>query len=136
MAQGDAECVLASIDAYNRGDLETVLSMVTEDMDLRPPSHLVDCVVFRGHAGVRAWAARAQEMWSEARTTAHLVAGAGEHLVIAMDYDLVGRDSGVPVVARAYTLYEMRDGKIAASIAYPSEAEAISAMADRQSAES
>jgi ketosteroid isomerase-like protein len=134
MAEGHAQLVLATIDAYNRGDIEAVLALVTDDMDLRPPSHLVDGVTFQGHEGVRSWAQRAAEMWSEARTTAHFVTGSGDHLVIAIDYDLVARDSGVPVEARSYTLYEIRDGKIASSIAYPSQAEAITAMAERQSA--
>lgn len=127
MAHG-AELVLATIDAYNRGDLDAVLELVTDDMDLRPPSHLVDGVAFRGHAGVRSWAARAAEMWSAAETKAELIAASGDRLVMAIDYDLVARDSGVPVNQRAYTLYVIRDGKIAASIAYPSEAEARAAM--------
>jgi ketosteroid isomerase-like protein len=127
MAHG-AELVLASIDAYNRGDIDAVVAMVTEDMDLRPPSHLVDGIVFRGHAGLRSWAARATEMWISADTTATLIAESGNRLVIAIDYDLVARDSGVPITQRAYTLYEIRDGRIAASIAYPSEAEAMAAL--------
>jgi ketosteroid isomerase-like protein len=127
MAHG-ADLVLASIDAYNRGDLEAVLELVTEDMDLRPPSHLVDGVVFRGHAGVRSWAARAADLWSAADTKAELIAESGDRLVIAIDYDLVARDSGVPVTQRAFTLYEIRDGKIAASIAYPSQREALGAL--------
>jgi ketosteroid isomerase-like protein len=127
MAHG-AELVLASIDAYNRGDIEAVVAMVTDDMDLRPPSHLVDGVVFRGHAGVRAWAARAADMWSAADTRAELIAESGNRMVIAIDYDLVARDSGVPVTQRWYTFYEVRDGKIAASIAYPGEAEALAAL--------
>jgi ketosteroid isomerase-like protein len=120
--------VLASIEAYNQGDIEAVVALVTEDMDLRPPSHLVDGVVFRGHAGVRSWAARAAEMWSSASSTAHVVEAAGNRLVVAMDYELVGRDSGVPVSQRTYTLYRFRDGRIAAAIAYPSEAEALAAL--------
>jgi ketosteroid isomerase-like protein len=127
MAHG-AELVLASIAAYNRGDIDAVVELVTEDMDLRPPSHLVDGVVFRGHSGLRSWAERAAEMWISANTTAKLIAESGDRLVIAIDYDLVARDSGVPVNQRAYTLYEIRDGKIAASIAYPSEREALGAM--------
>jgi ketosteroid isomerase-like protein len=131
MAHG-AELVVASIDAYNRGDIDAMLELVTEDVDLRPPSHLVDGVVFRGHAGMRSWAARAAEMWISANTTAQLIAESGDWLVIAIDYDLVARDSGVPVNQRAYTLYEIRDGKIAASIAYPSELEALGAMYDQR----
>ena len=127
MAHG-AELVLASIDAYNRGDIDAMLELVTEDVDLRPPSHLVDGVVFRGHAGMRSWAVRAAEMWISADTTATLIAESGDRLVIAIDYDLVARDSGVPVNQRAYTLYEIRDGKIAASIAYPGDLEALGAM--------
>jgi ketosteroid isomerase-like protein len=127
MAHG-ADLVLASIDAFNRGDIDAVVDLVTEDMDLRPPSHLLDGIVFRGHAGLRSWAARAAEMWISTDTTAHLIAESGDRLVIAIDYDLVARDSGVPVTQRAYTLYEIRDGKIAASIACASEAEAMAAL--------
>ncbi len=53
MAHG-ADLVLASIDAFNRGDIDAVVDLVTEDMDLRPPSHLLDGIVFPGEA----WPAR------------------------------------------------------------------------------
>lgn len=125
MADRHEALVLETIEAYHRGDIEGVLALVTDDIDLRPPSHLLDGVVFRGHAGVRAWAKRAAEMWSEARTSAHLVAAAGNRLVMAIDYELVGRDSGVPVSQRAYTLYEVRSGKIAATIAYADKEAAL-----------
>jgi ketosteroid isomerase-like protein len=134
MPDGHEAIVQATVDAYNRGDIEGVLARVTEDIDLRPPSHLVDGVIFRGHAGVRAWAQRATEMWSESRSTAKLVASAGDHLVVAIDYELVGRDSGVPITQRSHAVYTLRDGKIAATIAYASEAEAITAMVERATA--
>ena len=33
--------------------------------DVRPPSHLLDGIVFLGHAGARAWMERAAETWRE-----------------------------------------------------------------------
>jgi ketosteroid isomerase-like protein len=116
----------------NRGDVDALLDLVTDDFDCRPPSHLVDGIVVRGHAGARAWMGRLTEAWSEIDGSTSVVATAGEQAVIAHDVRLVGRDSGAPISQRFFTVYTLREGKAAAAISFPTEADALEAAGLRE----
>lgn len=132
MSRENVEVVRAAIEAFNNGDVDAVLGLATDDVDVRPPSHLLDGVVFRGHEGTRAWMERAAEIWREIEGSAQLLATAGEHVVMGIDIRSIGHDSGVPVDHRYIYVYTLREGKIAAAIAYPSEAEALKAVGLRE----
>jgi ketosteroid isomerase-like protein len=128
MSQENVEIVEEGWRAINRGDTDALLNVMTDDVDLRPPSHMLDGIVFRGHAGVREWMERQAESWSELEGTPHEVARLGDQLVMAIDVRLVGHESGVPVNQRSFVVYTFREGKVAAIIAYPGEREALKAL--------
>jgi ketosteroid isomerase-like protein len=128
MSAENVEVVKDAWRATNRGDVDALLSLMTDDVDMRPPSHRLDGIVFRGRPGVRAWAERTTETWSKLEGSPHEVASVGEHVVMAIDTRAVGHESGVPINQRQFVVYTLREGKIAASIAYPSEREALEAV--------
>jgi hypothetical protein len=97
MSQEHLELIEQGWRAYNRGDLDALFEMVTGDVDFRPPSHLVDGIVFRGHAGVRAWAERTAETWREIEGSPRELATVDEQVVVAVDMRLSKRLTlGVP----------------------------------------
>jgi ketosteroid isomerase-like protein len=49
----------------------------------------------------------------------------GEHLVMAVDTRAIGHESGAPINQREFVVYTMREGKIAAIIAYPNKRDAL-----------
>ena len=128
MSKGNVEIVEEGWRAINRGDTDAVLELMTDDVDLRPPSHMLDGITFRGHAGVRAWMERMAESWSKLEASPHELASVGEQLVMAIDAQLIGHESGVPVNQRSFVVYTLRAGKVAAAIAYPGEREALEAV--------
>jgi ketosteroid isomerase-like protein len=128
MSQENVEIIKEGWRATNRGDVDGLLAVMTDDVDFRPPSHRLDGTVFRGHAGVRAWMERIKETWSELEGSPHAVASVGEHVVVAVDTRAVGHESGVPIHECAFVVYSVRNGKIGACIAYPSEHEALKAV--------
>ena len=132
MSPTDVEIVEETWRAFNRGDVDAMVGLVTDDVDLRPPSHRLDGIVFRGHLGIRAWMERVADTWSEVRGSPRVSATVGEHLVVVIDVRLVGHDSGASVDQRAFTVYTMRDGKAAALISYLSEREALEAVGLRE----
>jgi ketosteroid isomerase-like protein len=128
MSQENVEVVERAWQALNRGDVDALVNLLTEDVDLRPPVHLVDGAVFTGHAGARAWWRRVQESWTALEGAPHELASAGEHVVMAIDMRVVGRESGVAASQRVFITYTLHNGKISASIAYPSDREALKAV--------
>ena len=128
MSQENVEIVEGVWRAINRRDVEALLDLVTEDLDMRPPSYTLDAIGFRGHAGVREWMERVTTMWSEFNGSPGEVEVRGEHVVFAIDLHLIGRESGVPVNQRFFNVCTFRDDKVATSIAYPSKREALKAV--------
>ena len=128
MSQENVETVEEAWRATNRRDIDALLDLMTDDVDLRPPSHMLDGIVFRGHAGVREWMVRTAESWSKLEGSPHEVASVGEQLVMAIDVRLIGHESGVSVNQRSFVVYTLREGKLGAIIAYPSEREALEAV--------
>ena len=128
MSQENLELVEEAWRATNRGDTDALLDLVTDDVDLRPPAHMLDGITFRGHAGVRAWMERQAESWSELEGSPHELASVGDQLAMAIDMRLIGHESRVPVNQRAFFVYTLREGKVAAIIAYPGEREALEAL--------
>ena len=128
MSQENVEIVKQGWRAINRGDTDALVDLMTDDVDLRPPSHMLDGIVFRGHAGVREWMKRQAESWSKLEGSPHELASVGEQLVMAIDVRLIGHESGVPVNQRSFVVYTLREGKVAAIIAYPGEREALEAV--------
>ena len=51
---------------------------------------------------------------------------------MGIDIGSTGHNSGVPVEHRYIYVYTLRDGKIAAAIAYPGEADALEAVGLRE----
>ena len=128
MSQERAEIVHAFLEAFNRRDIDAASSFLTENVDLRPPSHLLDGVVFHGHPGFRAWVERTAESWRSAKGSARELASVGPHLVMAVDYRLIGHNSGVPIDQCYFSVWTLHDGKVAAVIAYPGAREALEAV--------
>jgi ketosteroid isomerase-like protein len=88
----------------------------------------LDGAVFHGHAGFRAWVERTAESWRTAEGSAREVATVGDHFVMAVDYRLIGHGSGAPVNQRYFSVWTLRQGKVAAIISYPGEREALEAV--------
>jgi len=76
---------------------------------------------------VRAWWDRVTDVWSELEGSPSLLAAVGEQIVMAIDMRLVGRESGVPVNQVFVNVYTLREGRVAAVIAFRSEREALEA---------
>ena len=128
MSQENVEVINEGWRATNRGDVDGLLAVMADDVDFRPPSHRLDGTVFRGHAGVRAWMERIKETWSELESSPHAVASVGEQVVVVVETRAIGQDSHVPINQREFVVYSIRNGKIAALIAYGSKAEALKAV--------
>jgi ketosteroid isomerase-like protein len=100
--------------AINRGDLAGVLELQAEDVEWLGPSAFPDLAEpHRGHAGVRAYAARVTEAWDRFRVTTERFIDLGERVLVLTREQARGRGSGVPVQSRGTAhLWTLRDGKV------------------------
>jgi ketosteroid isomerase-like protein len=115
-------------EAFNRGDVDAVLTAFDEDCELYEPPEMPDTPTegYRGHDGIRAWMRNLRETGGiEFEPTGFTTNGA---LTLA---DLVGRGrgqaSGAPIEWRTSVVADVRDRKIRRLRAYLDRSEALQA---------
>ena len=103
------EIVRAGFEAFNRGDVDHLLAVMTEDCEWRPPAYAVE--------------------GTSMRLTPTLSDAGERHVVAEVEAEFVGRTSGAPVGQRFWIVYWFAGGKIARMHEFPTEADAVEAVA-------
>ncbi len=124
----NAELVHRGVDAYNRGDIETVLHLLDADIEVHTAPGLINAGTYRGHDGFLQWATQWVEAWEEFRIEVESIEPVGDDLVVAGIRQLGrGAGSGVEVEMRLAQLYEVHDGKATRFHLYPDRKAALDA---------
>jgi hypothetical protein len=114
MSQANVDVVRRFEDAFVRGDLDEVLSLLTEDVVVHEAASLPYAGEHRGHDGFLRLADafnRVWEMTSELDLT-FLDTGT-DRVVVLVAYDVVARATGRPFRLDHVEIYTVRDGRIA-----------------------
>jgi ketosteroid isomerase-like protein len=127
MSQENVELVRAAIEAYNRGDLESVLTAAPPDFEIdlsraAGPLH----GVYRLDQ-VRQFRDEFAESWQSIRIEPHEFIDAGADVVVPWTMHLIGRD-GIEVQARVTWTWTIRDGNIERLCMYQERQEALEAV--------
>jgi ketosteroid isomerase-like protein len=127
MSQENVEVVRAAIEAYNRGDLESVLMAAPPDFEIdlsraAGPLH----GVYRLDQ-VRQFRDEFLESWQSIRIEPHEFIDAGADVVVPWTMHLIGRD-GIEVQARVTWTWTIRDGNIKRPGLYQERQEALEAV--------
>jgi uncharacterized protein len=129
MSQENVEILRLSNEAFNRGDIDEVLTYYTEDAEFEDLMNAPDLPqVARGIEEVRqvfmAWTQAFDEFRAEIAEYIDL----GEHVVCVMDYSGRSRE-GVTIELKDWPVVKLRDGKIARiTVGYPSREDALEAL--------
>ena len=127
MSQENVEVVRAHLDARNRRDLMTVLTLWRSDAEIdwsRSRGPLKG--VYRGHRELETfW----NEFWStfeEVQVETHGFTEAGSEVVTSNTAHMLGRD-GIEVIARSNFVYTVGNGQITRLRMFQERAEALEA---------
>jgi hypothetical protein len=127
MRERNVEIARAAIEAFNRGEVETLLGMSAEDIEIYGSDEMVNSGRFRGHEGYQRWTTAWLEAWDEF----HVVVLGSEALDdrhVILDVRQVGRGalSGVDTEMDATHLFEIdAQGKIVRFELHPTRAAAL-----------
>jgi ketosteroid isomerase-like protein len=133
MSQPTPEMIGAAYDAFNRGDHETWIATLAEDVEFHDLNETPDTGVFYGHAGVRTWLAKLQEAWGEGfkfEPTSYLE-GDGV-VVVETRASGAGIGSRVPTELTVHTVLRFRDFKVVWSQGFLDRADALEAAGLRE----
>jgi ketosteroid isomerase-like protein len=128
MSRENVDGHLEAIAAFNRRDLEELLSWLAADIQLHSRFSAVDTRVFEGHAGIREWQAGMVATWESLVLEVERVEVPDQGLTLAIgSLRAKGQESGVEVSEPMAQLGRWRDGKVVEIGMYASEAEALEA---------
>jgi ketosteroid isomerase-like protein len=113
MADPNVEAVRRGLEAYNRGDLDTIMSLLDEDVEVYSHPDTGNSGTYRGHEGFLEWSRLWLDAWESFRIEVkEIEALDDEHLIAITDQTARGRGSGIEVQQKGVAyLFELRGGR-------------------------
>lgn len=124
-----AELVRRAYDeAWNNGDLDTLVALTSEDVVIRPSGRIVDLQFeYHGHEGIRRYWREVRAPWDDLSIDVERVIDLGETIVVLFRFRAKGRD-GLQVDAKFGQVGTLENGVITSVIAYADWNEAAEAV--------
>ena len=130
MSQENVEIAVSCYHAFTRGDVDSILDRVNEDVSWLPANApLLGMGAVQGKERLRTFFTRDMaEAFTGLTTEAVQVEDLGENGVLVQSrYEGAGRESGAPVRLDTFSLFRFREGKIASFADYDTRADALEA---------
>jgi ketosteroid isomerase-like protein len=125
----NAGLVQQGYEAWNRGDVEAVLTFLDVEIDWRGYTHIPESGTLEGREEVRAWLERFLEAWEELEIEVTELIDAGDQVVALVRFSGRGRGSGVQVEGGADAhVWTVRGRKAVAVKMYQGTREALAAI--------
>ncbi len=119
MSQENVEIVRRALAAYTAGDIEGMLSFLDPDAELH--SAIISGAegkAYRGHAGIRSWAAETQVSFEALSMELTEFRDLGDRVLGFGRVHAKGRESGVELDSPTGWVFTLRDGKIVRAEGY------------------
>jgi ketosteroid isomerase-like protein len=117
VSAADIEIVQRGIEAYNRGDVEAVLSVTAPDVVLVPVRALLEGGEYKGHDGVRRFMQDMDEDWAEREVEVDEIRDLDGGILVLGHFRAVGK-SGVEIRQPLAWRSQLRDGMLVRLQAY------------------
>ncbi len=133
MSQRNVEICKRAFKALERFDVEAALEHVDPEVVFQ--SAIVSGAsgnTFRGHDGLRQWAAESDAAFAELRTVPEEFRDLGDDVLILGRIFARGRESGVPLESAAAFLCSLRDGRVVSVRGFLDREEALEAAGLRE----
>jgi ketosteroid isomerase-like protein len=118
----DIELIRRSYAAWNRGDIEAIVEIVTDDVEIRPVlGDQVAANEFRGPDGMRRWSETINSAMDDFHVDVEEVIDVGGDRYLALlHFSGRGKASGAPVALDASHLHTVRNGRLVQLLGYQS----------------
>jgi ketosteroid isomerase-like protein len=106
MSQANVEVLRQIFDAFNREDIDLILSFTHSDFEVEiPPDVSTEPDTYRGHDGMRRYWESFRDAMEEIRFQPERLWDAGQVVVVAMHVTAKGRRTAIPVEQRLAGLW-------------------------------
>jgi ketosteroid isomerase-like protein len=130
VSQENVEIAQAAYDAWNKGDLESVLDRLHPDVEWEENAHVYPGLdpVYHGHEGFLKRQRDAFDAWEWFTVEDQEFIDAGDHIVVPLHLAGKGRHSGIEVKMTVCDVLTFRDGKVVRHRLYANRADALKAV--------
>jgi uncharacterized protein len=129
VTSADSALVRRGYEAWNRGDVEGVLSFLDPQIKWHGYTHIPESGTLEGRDEVKAWLDRFLDAWEQLDIEVTELIDAGEQVVALVRFRGFGKGSGVPVEGGTDAhVWTVRDGHIVAVTLYQGTQEALEAI--------
>jgi ketosteroid isomerase-like protein len=111
MSQENVELVRRGYEAFERGEMEAVLSLLDPDAEIRVDRAFPDWEPFYGPDGFMSFLQMWLEPWETYRVQVDKLIDAGERVLVAATEFGRRRDTGFDVEQRSYHVWTLKDGR-------------------------
>jgi ketosteroid isomerase-like protein len=119
--------VNSAIAAYNRRDLAELRTLMTEDVELRPPVSELTGRAYLGHSGIAKWLRDVDESFASAQIVPLEVRGLGSKVLALTEFRVEGHTGRVPLGSELGLVCDIAGGRIASWRGYFNHADARAA---------
>ena len=128
MSQENVEIVQRSLDAFSRGDLETVLDDFSPGFEFHPSGRWLDMQkTYRGREGFVDFWRRFRAAWEEITVSIERIEDLDDRVLTLGTFHGRGGESGVEVNTEAAFLHTVKDGLIVHLRSFRTQKEALEA---------
>jgi ketosteroid isomerase-like protein len=129
VASGNTELIKRGYEAWNRGEVEGVLSFLDPQIEWRGYTHIPESGTLEGRDEVKAWLERFLDAWEQLEIEVTELIDAGDQVVALVRFRGTGKGSGVPVEGGTDAhVWTIRDGRIVAVTLHQGTQEALEAI--------
>ena len=129
MSQENVEVVRQIFEAFNREDIDLILSFTHPDFEVEvPPDLSAEPDTYRGHDGMRRYWETFKDAMDEIRFEAERLWDSDRGVVVEMRVRAKGRQTAIPVEQRSVAVWAICDHKVIRVRAYPSLSDAFEAV--------
>jgi len=127
MSQENVELIRSGYEAFNRGDIDGVVTaLAAPDCEFITAGRLPGVEdVYRGPEGFRRFVSFFWETFDDAQVEVHELIDAGDQLLATVTNHGRGKQSGADVHWTTWNVWTIRDGKVVRGQAFTSREEAL-----------
>jgi ketosteroid isomerase-like protein len=126
MGGSDREIVRMAFEAFNRGDIDSVLELCDPEIVVRDPQRTGR--TFRGPDGVRQFFEEWLENWEEYRSEPVELTEAGGEILVHARQSGKGKLSGIEIDQDLFVVSRMREGRFVEYRLYTEREDALASM--------
>jgi ketosteroid isomerase-like protein len=127
MSQGNVEVVRKGYEAFERGDIQAVLSLLDSEIETRVDRTLPDWEPRYGHDGFISFLQAWLEPWETYRIEVDELIDAGERVLVVCREFGRRKDTGFEIEQAAYHVWTLKDEKAVRLDAFIERSEALEA---------